>query len=279
MQRLLPFAVLASADVRQLQFDWIPDINGLDPLTPSSSACSSGLLDLALRGAGRAAAKALQNHNARSAELGERNFTRLSDLGPNLDEAQYGTFQGVNIVLLEGTDVHTVDNAAKEVDSNVWCKLGLTQCGHKGVAADLHSKLPSAFKQPNVVCVGFSRGVWLVTTYATMYPDNCGYVITSGSPGQMYDSTPYSWVVAFYSPIDMVDNLGIVTSDERVMVSCEHDPGCYAREVISWTGENISDEQRSALAHCGMAKGSRLISVAASGHLWLVSLAFLLLAL
>ena len=39
-------------------------------------------------------------------------------------QAQYGTFQGVNIVLLEGTDVHTVDNAAKDIVPPLKLELG-----------------------------------------------------------------------------------------------------------------------------------------------------------
>jgi len=49
--------------------------------------------------------------------------------------------------------------------------------------------LPREYKKNDVVCIGHSRGAWLLTAYAKQLPDNCGWVVLLGSPGQLANPT------------------------------------------------------------------------------------------
>eukprot|EP00439_Symbiodinium_sp_Y106_P014863 s2982_g2.t1 len=213
------------------------------------------------KGAGRAAAEALKAHDSGDDQLLERselNFTRLKHLGATEDEALYGIFQEVPVVLLEGTDL---DNSSQELQSNQWCRRRLDGCGHKAVAADLEAKLPPAFKSSGVICVGFGRGVWLMSTYATMFPQNCGFIVWVGSPNEVFDVTFGIWVLAIHPYTDLAASATSVSSDRRQQVACDADALCYSSEMIKWTGPDITDASRIAMAACVGAKPDAMINL------------------
>ncbi|CAE7706005.1 rngB, partial [Symbiodinium microadriaticum] len=168
--------------------------------------------------------------DAQLAELSDLNFTRLKHLGATEDEALYGIFQEVPVVLLEGTDL---DNSSQELQSNQWCRRRLDGCGHKAVAAHLKDKLPPTFKNSGVICVGFGRGVWLMSTYATMFPQNCGFIVWVGSPNEVFDVTFGIWVLSIHPYTDLAacSCIGYMPSAAWSLVSSDGPGGMNAATV------------------------------------------------
>lgn len=149
--------------------------------------------------------------------------------GPAKDEVLYGEWRGHKVVYFTGSD------SVAEWLSNAACVVGA--CDTKKLTAEVDAKVGVWGRSNDVICVGFSRGNFMVSAYAAAYPANCRYVVGIASPGQIADPTSGAATVVINSLLDPVSWLNTPMEKAtlfQLMHHAIHSLQSYHRAISGW---------------------------------------------